>query len=68
MSYTFELYRNNGTWTAYNPEGEEISEGDLPLTKTEKMIAVLDDKGVEEPTREALAVILSEDWGTVDNS
>jgi hypothetical protein len=64
MTYTFELDRDYGTWTAYNADGQEIDTGQLPLTDTRRKIAIIQDKGVSNPTAEALEAIMGKDWET----
>lgn len=62
MTYRFELDRKNETWTAYNPNGQQIDSGELPLNDAERKMAILEDKGVSNPVREALQSIIGRDW------
>ena len=60
--YEFHHDKSEGTWIAYNPDGEEIDKGDLPISTMDRQISILQDNGVTDPVREALEAIYREDW------
>ena len=68
MTYEFEINREDGIWTAYNDNGQEIDSGNLPLTESERKTAILEDNGVSNPVRDALQSIYNKDWEDYDTS
>lgn len=64
MTYTFKVDRENGTWTCENPNGQQVDSGNLPLTDSRRMAAIIEDKGVSSPVKDAMKAIFERDWET----
>lgn len=66
MTYTFEIDREADSWTCLDSDGNVLTTGDLPLTKSDRAVAIMEENGVGKPTSKALQAIFAKDWETVD--
>ena len=62
--YKFKIDRKEKTWRCLDKDGEQVTNGELPLTDSKRAMAVFAHEDIEDPVRSAFQTYISKDWTT----